>query len=336
MIGLPYNDLECLEAISEVVRQLVEAQDRVLVDLAKQYPTTGALVQHMRQLPQRDDNGERRDGPRVQECTPTQRLRFGAQDPNCVERAALFIGVEELRDPGPIRQLATIDTEIGMHTLPLVYGHPVLLDPRVDAEMAELGLALAAPAPVALTPKQAIDCTVALAKTEAPPVRNGPSTVHRARNAIHRLIDDQSPDRHLVPSEVDAMGILLALAERAARRYGPRAVAIVQTTLRAIADVLAVATSQVQPRNMNFQIGDYHFDTPDWLDRFASAVHNTGQGIGKVAGRAYLSYLGISPDLVEYFGKNLEEQGLTDPLGNAPQLATFSGLVSKRSGAGTH
>jgi hypothetical protein len=53
-------------------------------------------------------------------------VRFGARDPNCVERAALFVGVEEMRDPGPARQLATIDTPIGMHTFPVVNGRPVV------------------------------------------------------------------------------------------------------------------------------------------------------------------------------------------------------------------
>jgi hypothetical protein len=331
MIGLPFNDWRCLEAISQVILQLVEERDRVLVDLAKQYPTTESLVEHIRQLPQRDDDGVRSDGPRVKACAPSQRLRFGARDPNCVERAALFLGVEELRDPGPVRQLATIDTEIGLHTIPLVHGKPILLDPAVSAESAELGLALATPGPVALTPQQAIEYTAALAKTEAAPVRNGPSMVHRARNAMHRVGGDQGDRRIPDGSEIDAMGVMLALAERAARRYGPRAVAIVRTTARAIADLLDIVTSQQQHRNLRFQIGDRGFETPDWLDSLASAIHHTGEGIGKVAGRAYLSYYGISPDLIDYFGKNLEDAGLPDPLKNPPSLATFGKLLPHRA-----
>jgi len=336
MIGLPMNDRGCLYAISEVVQQLVDARDPVLVELAEQYPTTQLLIAYIRSLPQRDDHGARSDGPRVRACMPSQRLRFGAEDPNCVERAALFIGVEELHDSAPVRQLATIDTEAGLHTLPLVHGKAIILDPGLTGEEIELGLRLATPGPAELTPHQAIASTLALAKTEAAPVRNGPSTVLRARNSLHGLIGDGGA-RHLPDSsEIDGLGVMLALAERAAHRYGPRALAIVRTTARAVADLIDIATSQSQAqhhRNMRFQLGDRGFDTPDWLDRFALAVHHTGEGIGKVAGRAYLGYLGISPDLIDYFGKNLEAQGIPDPLKDPPKLATFDKLITKRSAA---
>lgn len=84
MIGLPFNDLRCLGSITEVVAELVEHRDEVLLELANEYPTTDALAGYIRSLPQRDDDGERGDGPKVDECSPPQRLRLPAPDPNCV------------------------------------------------------------------------------------------------------------------------------------------------------------------------------------------------------------------------------------------------------------
>ena len=93
MIGLPFNDHTCLGSITEVVAQLVATQDPVIVELAKTHPTTESLIAYLRSLPQRDDDGENRDGPKVEACEPPQRLRIGSEDPNCVERAATFIAI---------------------------------------------------------------------------------------------------------------------------------------------------------------------------------------------------------------------------------------------------
>ena len=51
-----------------------------------------------------------------------------------VERAALYLGVAELIDPRPVRQLATLDLEWGRHTFPIESGAPIVLDPRVTSE----------------------------------------------------------------------------------------------------------------------------------------------------------------------------------------------------------
>lgn len=85
MIALPFNDGECLEAISRTIAQMVEARDPIFVELATQHSTTEHLVEHIRSLPQRDDLGDPDDGPRVDACSPPQRVRFGARDPNCVD-----------------------------------------------------------------------------------------------------------------------------------------------------------------------------------------------------------------------------------------------------------
>lgn len=113
MIGLPFNDHQCLGAITQILAALVAERDPALVELATQYPTTAALIHYIRSLPQRDDLGDPDDGPKVHACAPPQRVRIGAPDPNCVERAALFLGIEELNHPEHTRQLATVDTRSG-------------------------------------------------------------------------------------------------------------------------------------------------------------------------------------------------------------------------------
>lgn len=84
MIGLPFNDLRCLGSITEVIAELVNNRDEVIVELAKQHATLEGLQSWIRSLPQRDDEGDKDDGPKVEECKPPQRLRIPAEDPNCV------------------------------------------------------------------------------------------------------------------------------------------------------------------------------------------------------------------------------------------------------------
>jgi hypothetical protein len=122
MIGPEFNDHRCMGSISEVARELVAAQDPVLVQIASEHATTASLAAWIRSLPQRDDLGQAGDGPKVASCSPPQRLRIAPADPNCVERAALYVAVAELIDPEPVRQLATIDTPIGLHRNPSTKG----------------------------------------------------------------------------------------------------------------------------------------------------------------------------------------------------------------------
>ena len=53
--------------------------------------------------------GHPTDGPRAELCAPSQRVRLSPvpSDPNCVERAAIYVGVAELLEPDAVRQLKT-------------------------------------------------------------------------------------------------------------------------------------------------------------------------------------------------------------------------------------
>ncbi|HEX2687123.1 MAG TPA: hypothetical protein VHN14_10920, partial [Kofleriaceae bacterium] len=159
------------------------------------------------------------DGPKVHVCEPPQRLRIPAPDPNCFERAALYLGVAEMIDPWPVRQLATLDFDWGRHTFPIEAGAPVVLDPRVTTS-EEMGHAMArngwttppsalyAPAtppakpPVAIEVTEALEYTAQLAESGAQAVRNGPSRARLARNAIRSLVETGTPPSD--PRAIDA------------------------------------------------------------------------------------------------------------------------------------
>jgi hypothetical protein len=335
MIGLPYNDYQCLGTISQLLATMVDERDPVLLELAGQYPTTRHLIDYIRSLPQRDDLGDPADGPRVHACSPPQRVRLGVDDPNCVERGALFVAVEEINHPEHTYQLATVDTPIGMHTFPLVNGRPIVLDPRVTPECLECGVAINTPGPVAVEPRNAIAWTVDLAAQDAGQLRNGPSSLFLGKHALRRLLDEGAAP---AAPEIDAMGLLFALAERAARRYGTRAIGIVRTAARAVADVLDAVLAR---RNAHIDIGGLRFDTPRWLDDTASALGNVGLDVGSAVLRTKLDAFdlpgliglpGGTGALVGLLESRLQEQGRT--LGNfahPPQLATFAKFAAPRT-----
>ncbi|MEP6866751.1 MAG: hypothetical protein ABJE66_39430 [Deltaproteobacteria bacterium] len=84
MIGLPFNDYKCLGSITELVAEVVATRDPVIVELAAKHRTTESLIHYIRGLPQKDDDGDDNDGPKVETCEPPQRLRLPAKNPNCV------------------------------------------------------------------------------------------------------------------------------------------------------------------------------------------------------------------------------------------------------------
>jgi hypothetical protein len=304
VIGLPFNDYQCLGTITELLADMVKNQDPSLVDIAKQHPTTTRLAAWIRTLPQRDDGGDPKDGPKVEACAPPQRLRLPAPDPNCVERAALYVAVAELIDPEPVRQLATIDTPAGLHTFPVEGGAPIVLDPRVQRNRLACGVAMTCAGPVAIDAHDAIDWSALLAADGAGTtnIRNGASRMRAARNAVIRLVD-----RGVVPapSEVDAMALMFALAERAARQFGRRAIAMVRTVAHAVSDVLDEVLARTQ-RNLSLEIGGTTYATPSWLDPIVSTAAQVGLqlGVNELAP-------GIGPMALGLTEQDLNHDGMT-------------------------
>jgi hypothetical protein len=307
MIGLPFNDGACLGAITELISEMVENRDEVLVQLAEQHPTSDSLQGWLRSLPQRDDLGHLNDGPKVEACSPPQRLRIAPSDPNCVERAALYLGVAELIDPDPVRQIATLDTPLGLHTFPIENGAPVILDPRVPRNCLDCGVAFLAKGPLAIEPRSAIEWTTQLAEAGATSVRNGPNRVRMARNAIYRLVDDGIPpaDEH----EIDLIGWLLSLAERAARRYGPRALAIVRSTAQAISNLADEAIARTS-RNLSIGIAGRTIRPAPWTSALGRIAGRVGAQVGATVLSNKLATLGVGKDVISVLQRELAAEGL--------------------------
>ena len=365
MIGVPFdvNDLTCLGSITEIVADLVQPgnADPALLALARKHQTTESLAAWIRTLPQRNDEGIPGDDPKVAACRPPQRLRIPADDPNCVERGALYLGVAELIDPLPFRQLATLDFPWGRHTFPIENGSPIVLDPRVtEAELAHnlppelrspnarqaypvqphyahvMAPPSAAPRqPIAIDVNDAIDFTAQLAQQGAAATRNGPSRAHLARNAIRSVLD-----RGIAPTDpntVDAIGWFFSIAENVARSHGARALTIVRTTALAISDLIDDILAEQQqhlPRNLSIEIGGTSFGIPSWLSGLGSLVGKIGLDVGAVALAPKLAALGITGQMVELVEQELNAEGLSlGPLANPKQsfASALGSLANKRA-----
>lgn len=130
MIATPINDHGCLGPTTDLIRAELADGNPALFELAERFTNTGELAAWFCTLPQRDDEGIPGDGPKIDACRPAQRLRFDADDPNCFERSARFIGAAELIAPEHVYRLATVSTPNGLHTFPTCDGEPVVLDPK--------------------------------------------------------------------------------------------------------------------------------------------------------------------------------------------------------------
>jgi len=329
VIGLPFNDLRCLGSITEVIAELVEHHDPIIAELAEKYPTTEALADWIRSLPQRDDLGDPEDGPKVDECRPPQRLRIPAPDMNCVERASTFIAVAELIDPDPVRQLATLDTPLGLHTFPVENGAPIILDPRVPRNCLDCGIALLSHGPIAVAPRDAVEWTSQLAEAGAAHFRNGPSLMRKARDVMMRLVDEG-----VAPAdewEIEAVAWLLSLAEAVSRKYGKRALALVRSTAQAIADLADDAIARTH-RNVPWPLIANVVSQNPYLAGIARIAGRVGLDVGAKALKAKLASLGFTPDTLGVLESELNREGLTlGALGKSSQLATFASFGKQGS-----
>jgi hypothetical protein len=328
-------------------------EDAALRELASKYRTIPEVIAYIRSLPQRDDSGNPEDGPRLYQCDPDQRLRAGTTllgtpddpagrpNPNCFERALLFVQLCELIAPENTYQLATVQTKAGLHTFPLVNGKAIVLDPDVTQECLDCGLALSSKGPVGIEPRNAIAWVVNMAGEAMDTsghqlLRNGPSQLYLGKNALRRLVDDGDVPQ---PREIDALGFLFALAERAAHRYGARAVGIVSTVTRAISDILDTV---IDRRNAHLNIGGLRFDTPSWLDDTAGALGHVGVDVGSAVLRRKLDawdlagLVGLPGGTAGILGlleSELQHKGRTlGSLARPPELATFRKFAAPRPG----
>jgi hypothetical protein len=335
VIAKPHNDKACLEAITKEVAARVEQQDPELVAIAEERGSVEALVSWIRTLPQRDDTGMPCDGPKVEACRPAQRLRVPAEDPNCVERAALYLGVAELLDPDRVRRLATVETPAGLHTFPTEDGEPVILDPQQSRNGLRASLFKARRArngsqAVALTPREAVDWVADLAREPAVRFAGGVRRVRNGRRALRGVL----VGRPLCVADMRDVLFLLVLANREARAFGPPGRRIVGTTAAAVDGLDRVAARQwleeAAPRNAGLHIGPIHIKPPTAvLGALARVGARLGHQVGVEALRAKLSALGIAPPFIKSIERELNREGLS--LGllalPAPMAGTLGAMV---------
>lgn len=308
MIGAPLNDYQCLGEITSIVSELAEREEPVVADVAHRFTTTADLAAWIRGLPQRNDDGEASDGPRVDDCEPTQRLRIPAEDPNCVERAALYLAAAELLDPRHVRQLATINTSVGPHTIALEDGVPVILDPRVTRNAMEAGLFELEPGPVRMRPSEAIAWLGAIAEEPASSFERGRARVRNGCDALGGVLYG----RPVTVAQARDVGLLLSLAEREAQQFGPRGVALARCAVTAVSE-LDQLHRQHQTRNApSIRIGRRRIEPNlPLLGSLGRVAGRLGVRAGSVALRVKLASMGITGPMLGEVERELNREGLT-------------------------
>lgn len=330
MIADPINDVACL---SKVTDEAVESMDKEDVrDVAGRFRSTRQLAAWIRTLPQRNDLGDASDGPKVL-CDVPQRVRIPADDPNCVERAALFLAAGELIDPTAVRQLATIDTPIGRHTFPVEDDLPVKLDPRVPRNALEAGLfQMSEPDSFALSPAEAFRWATKIAAEPASRYRNGTVRVRNAHRAFQQLVRSGPLPRN----GVEDMTWALSVAEQAAQMFGVRGMEIVRLGATALRHALRPAR---EPRNLSIKIGGFRV-SPDLniLGSLAKVGGRIGWNIGSAALRAKLEQLGIAQPVIREVERELNREGLSlgalakpPPMPGTLAALTTNAIVQQRT-----
>lgn len=341
MIAVPHNDRSCLDAITAVVMDLVESNDPSLTVLAEEHESPQDLARWIRSLPQRDDTGLAHEGPKVEACRPAQRLRIPAADPNCVERAALFLGVAEFLDPVPIRRLATVETRSGPHTFPTEDGEPVILDPLQSRNALRAGLSRAARTrngnpPMVLTPDEAIDWITELAEEPARKFANG---MRRVRNA-HRALRALLAGRPLHIDDVPDIAFVLALARREAAMDGHAGAKVVLTTVLAVEGLdrqNARRMARTRPRNaLEFRLGGLRIKpNMKLLGALGRVGGRLGYQVGLEALRTKLATMGIAGPVLGSIERELKREGLSlGPLASPAPVVGSLGSLSPEALAG--
>lgn len=330
MIAQPINDVACLSKVTDAADSAVERDD--VRNLATRFDSTKELAAWLRGLPQRNDDGNPYDGPRVT-CDVSQRLRIPADDPNCVERSALYLAVGELIDPRPVRQLATIDTPLGRHTFPVEDDLPIKLDPQVPRNALEAGLfQLSDPYAWQPTAQETLAWIGRIAAEPASRYSQGPERIRNARLALYQLVRGQRLRRNAI----DDVGFALAMAENAARAFGVRGVELVKLGASAIRYAMRTDGGAAEhPRNLSVSIGGLRLGvpTPD-LGSLAGVVRageRIGRRIGGAALRLALHQVGINDTVIGEVEKELNREGISlGPIAAKPIPGSLAALATQR------
>jgi hypothetical protein len=187
---------------------------------------------------------------------------------------------------------------------------------------------------VALTPTQAVDWVAELAAEPAERIPNGPRRVHNGHRAIRAVLIG----RPLCIADVKDVALLLALAEREARLWGPLGLRIVHSTARAVdrLDRLAAdrwLAEQSAPRNASpfaLRVGNYTVSpNVPLLGSLARIGSRIAGNVGIEALRVKLASMGVTPPVLSTVERELNQEGLS--LGRLaappPMLGSLSAMT---------
>lgn len=254
MIAPPLNDGACLGRLTDQVRAAIGRSD--VRELAERFASTAEVVVWIRSLAQRDDTGDPKDGPRV-ECDVPQRARVAPTDPNCVERSILYMALAEMIDPRPTRQLVTIETPAGRHTLPVENGEPIVLDANVRRNAAR-----AAVWQVAHTGEsqdetyQLLRWIVAIAHEEAffRCGDRGVREVEKASEVFDRLLSGGAYEQFRTEEIRGAISFTLHAADKAADLWGPEGMMSVHLARSALDRLDLLRRPKCPPSRRNLRL----------------------------------------------------------------------------------
>ena len=164
---------------------------------------------------------------------------------------------------------------------------------------------------VVLTPTQAIDWIAELAMVRADGVSDGPRRVENGRRAMRSVLVFHP----ICVADIRDVALVLALAEREARRYGIGALKIVHSTARAIDAVDALAAERATTRNNPYAALALSFANNKQLQQLVGGLARVAGrvvgGIGLEAAKHKLASVGVSPPVIAAFERELNREGLT-------------------------
>jgi hypothetical protein len=166
---------------------------------------------------------------------------------------------------------------------------------------------------VFLTPAQAIDWIAELAMVRADCLSDGPRRIENGRRAMRSVL----VFRPICVADIRDVALVLALAEREARRYGIGALKIVHSTARALdsIDMIAAERATASTRNNPYAALALSFANNKQLQQLVGGLARVAGrvvgGIGLEAAKLKLASVGVSPPVIAAFERELNREGLS-------------------------
>jgi hypothetical protein len=185
------------------------------------------------------------------------------------------------------------------------------------------GLYCSAPAPVRMTPYEAVDWICQLAAESAATFRGGVERMARARDAMRACLAGYG----LPEDALEDVAMALVLAERQARAYGPTGVLVVHTTTDVLRELDAKAFRNARRRRRGFRVEVRPY--PGSLGALARIGSRVGGRVGGAALRAFLASKGVPPGVVDELEMELRHEGLSlGPIASPAPVGTLAAIAA--------